>query len=204
MSSSRSDESQESVDFDTLLQVAKTLFRNAKSKIHPLSRAVVRTAMAKVGGKEGMMKISLNCGDLDERLGNVNLKVGYLRTAVKQVEAISAAFDARVSTWQADKKRMLAALRAGQHRAEIEKVKAKMRHIDTGINEVQRHFLKLVGSVNSLVRLEPEQAGEAEAPAELPKRLSVDKSLLLSSEEMDRLVFGEGEPDEAPRAGNDE
>jgi hypothetical protein len=204
MSSGRSDSPQESVDLDTLLQVAKTLFRNAKSKLHPLSRAVVRTAMANVGGKEGLMKISLNCGDLDERLGNVNLKPGYLRTAGQQVEAISAAFDARVSTWQADKERMLAALRVAQHRAEIDKVKAKMRHVDMGISEVQRHFLKLVGSVNSLVRLEREQTDEEPAPAEPAKRLPVDESLLLSSEEMDRLVFRKGQADDAPQPGSDE
>ena len=196
MPSSRSESQQECVDFDTLLQVAKTLFRNAKSKMHPLSRVVVRTGMAKVRDKEGMMKISLNCGDLDERLGNVRIREGSLRTAGKQVEAISATFDTRVSTWETDKQRMLAALRAAKHKAEIDKVKAKMRHVDNGIREVQRHLLKLVGALNSLVKFESGQAAETPAPAEPAKSLPVDESLLLSSEEMDKLVFGKGESDE--------
>src|SRR3990172_3633374 len=195
---SRSEARQEGADSDTLLQLAKTLFRNAKSKMHPLSRAVVKTAMAKVGDKEGAMKISLNCGDLDERLGNVGIREGNFRTAVKQVEAISATFDTRVSTWEADKGRMLAALRAAQHRAEIDKVKARMRHVDNGIREVQRHLQKLVSALNSLVKFERGQAAEVPAPAEPAKGLPVDESLLLSSEEMDRFVFGKGEPDEAP------
>jgi hypothetical protein len=203
MPSSRSEARQEGVDFDTLLQVAKTLYRNAKSKMHPLSRAVVKTAMAKVGDREGIMKMSLNCGDLDERLGNVSIKEGNLRTAVKQVEAISATFDTRVATWEADKGRMLAALRAAQHKAEIDKVKARMRHVDNGIREVQRHFQKLVGALNSLVKFESGQAAELAEPGPPPsaqraERLSVDESLLLSPEEMDRLVFGKGVADEAP------
>ncbi len=206
MPGSGSEAQQEAVDFDTLLQVAKTLFRNAKSKIHPLSRAVVRTGMAKVGDKEGLMKISLNCGDLDERLGNVNIRAGSFRTAVKQTEAISTTFDTRVSTWEADKERMLAALRAAQHRAEIDKVKARMRHVDRGITEVQRHLRKLVSALNSLVKFEPAQAAEsaapgAPAPADSAKRLPVDESLLLSPEEMDRLVFGQGEAEEALEPG---
>jgi len=203
MPSSRSESRQEGADFDAMLQVAKTLFRNAKSKIHPLSRAVVKTAMAKVGDREGHMKISLNCGDLDERLGNVSMREGKFRTAVKQVEAVSATFDTRAATWETDKGRMLAALRAAQHRAEIDKVKAKMRHVDNGIREVQRHLQKLVTALNSLVRLEPGQAVESvepevQAPREPAKRPPVDESLLLSPDEMDRLVFGEGKPDEAP------
>jgi len=188
---------------DTLLQTAKTLYRNAKSKMHPLSRAVVKTTMAKVGNREGIMKISLNCGDLDERLGNVGIREGNICTAEKQVGAINATFDTRVSTWEADKGRMLAALRAAQHKAEIDKVKATMRHVDNGISEVQRHLQKLVGALNSLVKFELMQAAESAepevpAPAEPAKRLPVDESLLLSPEEMDRLVFGKGEPDEAP------
>jgi hypothetical protein len=202
MPSSGSEARQEGADFDTMLQVAKTLFRNAKSKIHPLSRAIVQTGMAKVGDKEGLMKISLNCGDLDERLGNVNLREGNFRTAVKQVEAISVTFDTRVSTWEVDKERMLAALRAAQHRAEIDKVKGRMRHIDNGIREVQRHVQKLVGSLNSLMKFEAGQAADSAesgvpTPANTAKTLRVDESLLLSPEEMDRLVFGKKEPDEA-------
>jgi len=195
MPSNRSEARQEGADFDAMLQTAKTLFRNAKSKIHPLSRAEVRTGMAKVGNREGLMKISLDCGDLDERLGNVGIRKGKFRTAVKQVEAISITFDTRVTTWGADKKRMLTALRAAQHRAEIDKVKAGMRHVDNGISEVQRHLRKLVGALNSLVRFELGQAAElaepeGPAPAQPAKRLPVDESLLLSPEEMERLVFG--------------
>ncbi|NQT15938.1 MAG: hypothetical protein HQ582_24495, partial [Planctomycetes bacterium] len=100
--------------------------------MHPLSRAVVKTGMAKIGNREGLMKISLNCGDLDERLGNVGIRKGNFRTAAKQAQAINATFDTRVGTWDSDKQRMLAALRAAQHRAEIDKVKVKMRHVDNG------------------------------------------------------------------------
>jgi len=148
MGTSQSGARQEAADFDTLVQIAKTLFRNAKSKIHPLSRVVVNTAMAKMGEREGIMKISLNCGDLDERLGNVGIREGNFRTAAKQVEAINTTFDARVPTWDGDKERMLAALRAAQHRAEIDKVKARMRHVDNGVREVQRHLQKLVVALN--------------------------------------------------------
>lgn len=202
MSSNRSEARQEGADFDAMLQTVKTLYRNAKSKIQPLSRAEVRTGMAKVGNREGLMKISLDCGDLDERLGNVGIREGKFGTAVKQVEAISVTFDTRITSWEADKARMLAALRAAQHRAEIDKVKARMRHVDNGIREVQRHLRKLVGALHSLVRFEPGQAAElAEpgepTPAEPAKRLPVDESLLLSPEEMDRLAFGKGKPDEA-------
>jgi hypothetical protein len=145
----RSGARQEGADFDTIVQVGKTLFRNAKSKIHPLSRVVIKTAMGKVGEQEGIMKISLNCGDLDERLGNVGIREGSFRTAVKQVEAINAVFDARVTTWDADKERMLAALRAAQHRAEIDKVKARMRHVDNG-----SYFAVLAsGSIDDTLRL---------------------------------------------------
>ena len=207
MPSSGSEARQEGADFDTMLQVAKTLFRNAKSKIHPLSRAIVQTGMAKVGDQEGHMKISLNCGDLDERLGNVGIRKGNFRTAVKQVEAISATFDTRVSTWEADKERMLAALRAAQHKAEIDKVKGRMRHIDNGIREVQRHVHKLVGALNSLMKFEAAQAADSAesgvpAPANTGKTRRVDESLLLSSEEMDRLVFGRKEPDESSEPAN--
>jgi hypothetical protein len=195
MSDRRSEARQEGVDFDTLLQVAKTLYRNAKSKIHPLSRAVVRTAMAKVGDREGMMKISLNCGDLDERLGNVGIRRGNFRTATKQVEAISATFDTRVSTWEGDKERMLAALRAAQHRAEIDKVKARMRHVDNGIREVQRHVHKLVGALNTLTKFEPGPTADAPPPEAPPERRPVDESLLLSPEEMDRLIPGKRAPE---------
>jgi hypothetical protein len=196
MPGSGSEARQEGVDLPTLLQVAKTLFKNAKAKIHPLSRAVVQTGMAKVGDKEGHMRISLNCGDLDERLGNVSIREGKFRTAGKQVEAITATFDTRVSTWETDKDRMLAALRAAQHKAEIDKVKARMRHVDNGIREVQRHLQKLVGALNSLVKFELTQAADVPAPAEPAQRLPVDESLLLSPEEMDTLVFGKKEPDQ--------
>jgi hypothetical protein len=204
MRSSRSESRPEGVDVDTLVQNAKTLYRNAKSKIHPLSRAIVQTGMAKVGNQEGHMKISLNCGDLDERLGNVGIREGNFRTAVKQVEAISATFDTRVSTWETDKERMLTALRAAQHRAEIDKVKVRMRHVDGGIREVQRHLQKLVGALNSLVKFAPGRAAQsaepgATAPAESAKRLPVDEALLLSPEEMDSLVFGKAAPDKAPK-----
>ena len=101
MPNGRSDARQDRVDLDTLLQVAKTLFRNAKSKIHPLSRAVVKTAMATAGEQKGVMKISLKCGDLDERLGNVGIREGNFRTAAKQVEAITVTFDTRVAAWEA-------------------------------------------------------------------------------------------------------
>lgn len=203
MRSSRSESRQEGVDPDTLLQNAKTLYRNAKSKIHPLSRAIVKTGMAKIGNREGLMKISLNCGDLDERLGNVGVRKGNFGTAAKQVQAISATFDTRVGTWETDKARMLTALRAAQHRAEIDKVKVRMRHVDGGIREVQRHLQKLVGALNSLVRFEPAQGAEsaesgAPASAGPSKRLPVDESLLLSPEEMDRLAFGKAARDEAP------
>jgi hypothetical protein len=202
MSDNRSDSGQESVDFDTLIQVAKTLYRNAKSKMHPLSRAAVKTRMARAGDQGGVIHISLNCGDLDERLGNLRIAEGNFRTAVKQAEAISITFDARVSSWETDKERMLAALRAAQHRAEIDRVKAKMRHVDNGIREVQRHLQKLVGSLNTLVKLEPGHAAESAepespAPAEPAARSPVDESLLLSPEEMDRLAFGKAEPDDA-------
>jgi len=203
MRSSQSKSQQEGVDVETLLQNAKTLYRNAKSKMHPLSRAVVKTGMAQIGNREGLMKISLNCGDLDERLGNVGVRKGNFRTATKQVSAINATFDTRVSTWETDKARMLTALRAAQHRAEIDKVKARMRHVDGGIREVQRHLQKLVGALNSLVKFEPVLAAEsvepgAPAPAGPAKRLPIDESLLLSPEEMERLAFGKAARDEAP------
>lgn len=203
MPSSQSESRQEGVDVETLLQNAKTLYRNAKSKMHPLSRAVVKTGMARMGNREGLMKISLNCGDLDERLGNVGVRKGNFRTAEKQAQAISATFDTRVSTWETDKARMLAALRAAQHSAEIDKVKARMRHVDGGIREVQRHLLKLVSALNSLVKFEPAEGAEsaepgAPAPSGPAKRLPIDESLLLSPEEMDRLAFGKAAAEKAP------